>query len=209
VRYWIPLLTMGCLVSWTEDTPKSDTDVADTDVVDSDLPEAEDTDQAWSQEPVDSDDPGADTDGDPGGPTSFSDGSAPADTCAEAKAMPPLALGDFSGTMVINGTAGLDLPCIGRPTRGKDGWFKVAVPPGRTLDVWQRFTDSDAQLALVRDCDQPATTCMLGRDDAWVGFGETVVWPNNSTDWAEVYLFIGTFHHDSNAGPYLMEVSLR
>lgn len=207
-RFVVVLLAQACLVGWQDELPKSD-EVEET--VDSDTVVSGDTDTAIEWEQVETDEPVDDPEDsdtpeeppvDPGAPTSFSDGSRPANSCAIAMASDPVAPGHYTGSMEAYGNSGVHASCIGEATLGKDGWLKVAVPPAGFLTVRFRSQDSDAQIALVEDCQRPASTCLVGADERWVTFTEEFSYGNPTVEWQEAYIFLGTMHHDSNAGPF-------
>ena len=123
---------------------------------------------------------------------------APADGCAEAAGMPPLQTGGYWGDLKSYFANMNPLQCLaGGCAFGKDGLYRVVLPPRNLLSVDYTAHSDSGSIYLMEPCGE--ANCRRGADwDPNANASEFLNYFNDSNDDIQLYLGVDSSGNDCN-----------
>ncbi|MCB9682871.1 MAG: hypothetical protein H6733_15495 [Alphaproteobacteria bacterium] len=133
---------------------------------------------------------------------------APADTCAGGRDGDLLLPGTYEGTLDGLTASGFGPRCTGMAVpEGVDGFTRVEVPAGATIDVAFEVRDIDSAVYLLRSCGAPEA-CVVGADRYFAGAAESVSYTNSTDEAGVVLLGLSVVSATDAAGPFDLTVTI-
>jgi hypothetical protein len=130
----------------------------------------------------------------------------PYETCEEALAAAPVASGSYVGSLAsFQNSLSMPSTCTNYATAGRDGFVKVSLRAGETLDATYLTIGRDTSFYLLGDCAGTASVCLDGADATYSGQTESLSY--TATTDRDVILGLDCFSSDNT--DFTLELDLR